>query len=99
MYRVGCRGGLLTRVRAPQNGATPLLIAAQKGHDEVVQFLVQADADKDAPMEVREGRGGDVDAQTMFVFLVGGCSTAADCQRAVEGWSTVRLSMDKDRCE
>ena len=51
---------MLTRGRVPQNGATPLFVAAQKGHDEVVQFLVQADADKDAPMEVTGVRGSDV---------------------------------------
>ena len=41
---------------APQNGCTPLFIAACKGHEEMVQLLVKAGADKDAPMEVREGR-------------------------------------------
>jgi hypothetical protein len=36
-------------------------------------------------------------AHTVCVFLAGGCGTAADCQRAVEGWFTVRLSMDGNR--
>ena len=57
VHRVGRRGELLMRGRAPQNGATPLFIAAEKGHQEVVQLLVQADADKDSPMKVTEGRG------------------------------------------
>ena len=52
---VGRRGGLLTRERAPQDGSTPLSIAAFEGRDAVVQFLVQENADKDAPNKVREG--------------------------------------------
>ena len=60
MHRVGRRGGLLTRRRAPQNGCTPLYIAVQRGHAEVVQLLVKAGANKDAPDKVTEGRGLDV---------------------------------------
>jgi hypothetical protein len=60
MHRVGCSGGLLTRGRAPQRGATPLFAAACEGDQEVVQLLVQAGANKDAPMKVKEGRGLDV---------------------------------------
>ena len=79
-------GGLLTRGCAPQDGCTPLYAAAENGHQEVVQLLVQADADKNAPDNVREGWGYMFGAQTVFVFLAGGCSAAADCQRAVGGW-------------
>jgi len=52
---MGRRGGLLTRGSAPQDGVTPLWAAAFQGHDAVVQFLVQENADKDAPSKVREG--------------------------------------------
>ena len=69
---------MLTRGRAPQTGNTPLLAAAQLGHVEVVQLLVQAGSNKDAPNEVREGAEGMLGAHTVFVFLAGGCSTAAD---------------------
>ena len=78
MARVGRRGRLLTRGRAPQGGNTPLLAAAQLGHVEVVQLLVQAGSNKDAPHEVREGAEGVLGAHMLFVFLTGGCSTAAD---------------------
>jgi hypothetical protein len=74
------------RGRALQDGATPLFAAACNGHDKVVQLLVKEGADKDAPDEVTRGGGWMLGAQTMFVLLAGGRSTAADWQRAVEGW-------------
>ena len=57
---MGCRGRVLTWWRAPQYGSTPLYIAAFNGHLKVVQALEKAGANKDAPDEVRGGRGGDV---------------------------------------
>ena len=45
---------VLTRGCAPQMKNTPLYVAAKEGHLEVVQLLVQAHADKDAPSKVRE---------------------------------------------
>ena len=51
----GCRGRVLTRRRAPQNGMTPLHFAAGRGHLAVVQALEKAGADKDAPDEVMKG--------------------------------------------
>ena len=78
MARVGRRGRLLTRGRAPQRGATPLYAAAQGGHLEVVKLLVQANANMDASNEVREGAEGMLGAQTVIVFLAGGCSNVAD---------------------
>ena len=43
--------------RAPQDGCTPLLLAAKGGHLVVAQQLVAAEADKEARDKVR-GEGG-----------------------------------------
>jgi len=54
---VGRRGRILKWALAPQDGNTPLWIAAAWGHFEAVKLLVAKGADKDAPGMVR-GRGG-----------------------------------------
>ena len=59
---------MLMQWRAAQNGATPLYVASQEGHQEVVQLLVKEGANKDAPNEVTEGRELDV-GRTNDVFL------------------------------
>ena len=51
-------GRVLTQAHAPQDGYTPLIMAAGLGHLEVVKLLLEAGADKDAPITVREGRVG-----------------------------------------
>ena len=79
---------MLTRGRAPQNGHTPLHMAAYNGHTEVVKLLVQADADKNAPDKVKEGRGGDVGCTNgvcvSYWGLQRGCRLAACCRGLVD---------------
>ena len=69
---MGRRGRVLTWLgRAPQDGDTALWNAADNGHFEVVQLLVQADADKDAPEKVtREGVRNGAHKRCLF-FLLG----------------------------
>ena len=71
------------------------------GHLAVVQLLVQANALKNAPCQVREGRGGDVGRRNVFVLFAGGYSKAAksgDCQRGAEkGRWTVQCSTEGNR--
>ena len=59
---------VLTWGCAPQNGATPLWIAAQFGHDAVVQTLCRAGADKNTPEKVIEGRGEEVERTNSVCF-------------------------------
>ena len=46
----------MTRGDAPQDGHTPLFIAAREGHLEVAQILLDAGANKQAKVKVRGGR-------------------------------------------
>ena len=57
---VGHRGLIMKRGRAPQDGLTPLHAAVFCGQFAVVELLVAKGADKDAPDNVREMRGGGV---------------------------------------
>ena len=57
---MGHRGQELTRARAPQDGWTPLFIAAYTGHLAVVEHLVAKGADTNAGNPVRERMGGGV---------------------------------------
>ena len=63
VHLIECRGGLLTRGRARQNGATPLYYAAGSGQPEMVQLLVQAGANMNTPNRVTEMRGLDVGSE------------------------------------
>ena len=38
---------------SPQNGATPLFIASQKGHSQVAELLLSKGADVNLPMQVQ----------------------------------------------
>ena len=49
---------MLTRGCAPQDGETPLYIAAEKGHLEVARVLLEAGADITANDNVSERRVG-----------------------------------------
>ena len=51
---------MLTPGRTPQFERTPLFAAARSGHRAVVEALVEAGANTDAPDEVRDVRGGEV---------------------------------------
>ena len=56
--RAGRRGCVLTRASASQNGYSPLHLAGGHDHLQVVNLLLAAGAEKNAPAQVRKGRGG-----------------------------------------
>ena len=66
--RVGRTSLVLTRGCTPQDGFTPLYVAAHYGHDAVVQTLCRAGADKNTPDKVGEGRGWDVERTNGVCF-------------------------------
>ena len=55
---MGRRGRVVTRGRAPQEGVTPLSIAAREGHLKVARALLQAGADITKKDNVSERRVG-----------------------------------------
>ena len=69
--RVVRRGRLLKQGRAPQDGLTPLFIAAWDGHVALAELLVAKGADKDAMNEVRGKRGGNAGRSRGVGFLTG----------------------------
>ena len=56
---MGCRGWVLTRGCAPQDGFTPLHDAVQEGHLEMVKLLLGSGADINAKETVSERSEGD----------------------------------------
>ena len=68
---MGRRVPELTRGRAPQDGGTPLFMAAHQGHVAVVELLVAKGADMDAANKVWERRGGDVGRSRGVCFFLG----------------------------
>ena len=51
----GGGGAWLTGSRVPQNGETPLHLAAVSGHEAIVGAILKAGTDKDAKDQVRRG--------------------------------------------
>ena len=77
---VGRTSLALTRVRAAQDGCTPLCAAAQYGHNSVVQTLCRVGADKDTPHKVGEGRGWVVERTNgvrFWLWIASGLLTAS----------------------
>lgn len=81
------RGRVLTPGRAPQKGSALLRIALAGGQSKVVRGLLQAGADKNAPIatEVGERRGGYSGGTHWFCLLLRVASEAAACQCAADG--------------
>ena len=84
---VGRTSPVLTWGCAPQNGQTPLYIAAANGHDAVVQTLCRAGADTNTPNKVGEGIGWDVERTNCVCFwlwIASGLLTASVLTRVVQ---------------
>ena len=84
---VGRTSPVLTWGCAPQNGQTPLYIAACNGHDAVVKTLCRSGADKNTPEKVIEGRGGEVERTNgvcFWLWVASGLLTASVLARVVQ---------------
>jgi hypothetical protein len=85
---MGRRGRVLTRGCTPQDGVTPLLVAAANGHLPVVRFLVEKGADITAKTNVSGMRVGG-ERQWIGENIFRGKLTAfGGASNTCQGWTT-----------
>ena len=92
---MGCRGQVLTRGRAPQDGRTPLWVAVCNAHGAVVRALVEAGAD----MHVRSAKVGRTNCIDLCLCWVLSFSKAVDFRRTDEGCRNLQYSLDGNRVD